>query len=53
MVWLGADCLLFYFGTIDANAAGEEEEDHFEGFEEKVQGYFADQGKPPLDANLS
>jgi hypothetical protein len=27
--------------TIDANATGEEEEDHLEDFEEKVQGHFA------------
>jgi hypothetical protein len=36
LLWLGVDCLLFYFATIDANAAGEEEEDHLQGYEEKV-----------------
>jgi hypothetical protein len=42
----------FIFVTIDTNAVDEEEEDHLEGFEEKVQGHSADQGKPPLDAYL-
>jgi hypothetical protein len=52
MLWLGDDCLLFYFATIDTNAAGEEEEGHIESFEGKVQGHFADQSKPPIDAYL-
>jgi hypothetical protein len=52
MLWLGVDCLLFYFAMIDTNAAGEEEEGHIEGFEGNVQGHFADQGKPALDAYL-
>jgi hypothetical protein len=42
----------FIFAMIVANTTGEEEEDHSEGFEEKDQGHFTDQGKPPLDAYL-
>jgi hypothetical protein len=34
------------------NATDEEDEDHFEDFKEKVQGHFANQGKPPLDAYI-